>query len=986
MELLASVPCESALATDDVADEVDDEITDELSSSRTKADEMQPTADDASSSGGSEMHLTVDIDGTDDGESTAPAPPSPNIHAAIQPPIVPPNMPTVFSNDGARISDVSLAGLTFTADFDSGNIVRMCQRSEVDAAMCWRDSQSANSPPRNVYTMFTRQPSFQTSSSGGGSTSPPKSTRPPPLFTLWARADCEGSVHATKSRSWFSFAVRGAAVGRILQFEVRTSNQEKLFRHDMRPCYRSLPSQPEWRPIKAAAQFVVRPRHPGSRPRHTSRFQFTSVDSDEEEDEEDGAPKRDPFAICFSHRVSAPETPSASPTGETLYFAFCYPHAYCDEMAHLAWLDALFQRPKVLVAPPVAPLLLPLPASWLSTIIDWIPAWLGGRTQNTPETLRELAAAGAAVAAGGAHGQTSWFGGGGWLGAADHKSAMASSRGVSFLDSHRERHSHRTATSGSSSRSTASAEERLSERQQLQRFNQVRLRAAAQKAAMEASRSTKDYRRATQPVAASAAAPDGHTSPEAAAAQALAAVEARSAAEASFERTATELARAAVSGAAARLPSDVPPNVYYRRELLARSIEGRRIDLLTITSTDGAATSGFIFEDALPAPLMPEGGGRPARFPKKKYVIFTARVHPGESPSSHALNGLLDFLLRADDPRAVLLRERFVFKIIPMLNPDGVYHGHTRADTRGTNLNRKYTSATYEAHPSVFASVAVARQLHAAGWLHAIIDIHAHAGKRGCFFYGNRLINPAAQAEAALFMSLCALNSRWLALNGCTFFGSGSHDGSSRAALYRLTGLPLIFTLEANYNRCTTVNELPKKQYGPEIDAGRLSPEPPAAREISPKFDPTTWSDLGKATAIALLDMSGLNPASRLGPLPRREEDLRRMRGSVGTWATRQWANPNQICCPSEEEDADDDPELAAVCEEADVDADDQVRIEKMPRAPSNSLPPSPLRGGAPGRRFRTAGNAALAATAVKARAATARPTPYHSRPPATKH
>ena len=40
--------------------------------------------------------------------------------------------------------------------------------------------------------------------------------------------------------------------------------------------------------------------------------------------------------------------------------------------------------------------------------------------------------------------------------------------------------------------------------------------------------------------------------------------------------------------------------------------------------------------------------------------------------------------------QAKILRKNFVFKVIPILNPDGVSRGYYRLDTMAYNLNRYY--------------------------------------------------------------------------------------------------------------------------------------------------------------------------------------------------------------------------------------------------------------------------------------------------------
>ena len=144
-----------------------------------------------------------------------------------------------------------------------------------------------------------------------------------------------------------------------------------------------------------------------------------------------------------------------------------------------------------------------------------------------------------------------------------------------------------------------------------------------------------------------------------------------------------------------------PKDIYFVREHLVNSLDGNRVDLLTISSQNGKGTEDDREEylrDLFPTREVP----RPHRFRHKKYVFISCRVHPGENQASYCLRGILRYLTSATHC-AKQLRDIYVFKILPMLNPDGVRRGNYRCNSRGENLNRMYLNPLLKNHPTIYA-------------------------------------------------------------------------------------------------------------------------------------------------------------------------------------------------------------------------------------------------------------------------------------------
>jgi len=226
-----------------------------------------------------------------------------------------------------------------------------------------------------------------------------------------------------------------------------------------------------------------------------------------------------------------------------------------------------------------------------------------------------------------------------------------------------------------------------------------------------------------------------------------------------------------------------------------------------------------------------------------------------------------------------------------------VHRGHYRSDTRGVNLNRVYGAPCPREHPSVYAIRALVTQLHGLGTLRFYVDCHAHSNKRGCFLFGNAMPHDVTQmTESMLYAKLVEANCRWLDFEGCVFSESNmsrkdwrdtgvGKEGSARVAVYRMTNLTHVYTLECNYNMGRRVNRLGHPHTPPGSDPHRsLSPQPPL-RCLSPKYTPEAWHAVGKALAVSALDAVGANPCSRLGaPGDEAERGMMRLRSTVTAW------------------------------------------------------------------------------------------------------
>ena len=211
------------------------------------------------------------------------------------------------------------------------------------------------------------------------------------------------------------------------------------------------------------------------------------------------------------------------------------------------------------------------------------------------------------------------------------------------------------------------------------------------------------------------------------------------------------------------------PNLYLKIDTLCYTYTGLPCPLVTITDFDQILS--------------------------KEYIVLSARVHPGESNASWMIKSIIEILL-TNDPIAVELRSKFIFKIVPMLNPDGVIYGNTRCNLLGFDLNRQWHEPSPNLHPTIYHTKALIQQLILLGRQPLIFcDFHGHSLKKNLFMYG---CNSFSKIEEIL-PNIFAENYSGFDLQSCSNTIEKSKLRCGRVVVGTNLNIPCSYTLESTY-------------------------------------------------------------------------------------------------------------------------------------------------------------------------------------------
>ena len=188
---------------------------------------------------------------------------------------------------------------------------------------------------------------------------------------------------------------------------------------------------------------------------------------------------------------------------------------------------------------------------------------------------------------------------------------------------------------------------------------------------------------------------------------------------------------------------------------------------------------------------------------KKKGIVLTCRVHPGESNAQFIMEGMIEFLL-SKDREAQQLRNQYVFKIVPMLNPDGVVYGNYRCSLLGVDLNRRWINPSKVLHPTIYHMKQLLKMFDVERKVELYTDVHGHSRSKNAFMYGCTVnaLDPHSNKSNATIKALpyfIGQRNKLFRFNQCNFAVEREKEATARIVLFRELSLMQSFTLEVSF-------------------------------------------------------------------------------------------------------------------------------------------------------------------------------------------
>lgn len=185
---------------------------------------------------------------------------------------------------------------------------------------------------------------------------------------------------------------------------------------------------------------------------------------------------------------------------------------------------------------------------------------------------------------------------------------------------------------------------------------------------------------------------------------------------------------------------------------------------------------------------------------RRKIVVVTARVHAAETMGSFKVEGIIEYLTSSQAQR---LRDFYVFKVVPMLNPEGVLCGNFRCSITGVDLNRRWDAPDEFLHPQIFYLKNYMKML-GAGKREVLVfcDLHGHNRKNNSFIYGcNKAANGGfcSWTKVRLLPRILATKTAMFSYNDCRFRVESWKQRTARVVVWKELGITNSFTLESSF-------------------------------------------------------------------------------------------------------------------------------------------------------------------------------------------